>query len=841
MVAPVPWTTTMGIKRLFEEANIDARVIGASKADAAVKQLEKNNNYRAIIINWAEGGTAGMELACAVKELGERTVVAYQAEWQRDDLCRALQLGVDSILHDPFTIDELMGDLDALESDGISITRSRVLEEGGPSLLDPDPTLWVKEADSFRDRIMGLAKQLHRPWSESITAEAEEFAVTIRRAARTDELSPEMARATMAVIDRGRDRLPAIAKEFGIHAKDLVRVINAVQEYTDDPQKKDQILLLMNEVIQKGEEARDKFMESGKLVVLKRVARMVVKNRGEMPPNRDPFNETLKKFLGVPVSVLEQMEPEERHEFASRVLFIEDEEKALELARTTVFAQILRGVDVLSVTDEHISALAALLGIRKRLRGLDIDSLIAAIATLNPKPLLAEIDLKDLTPFRTTISPPRNEVEENLMVILDRLIGAAKIMGEVDIRRLTALASAIRAETAVLIGRPTWQTLFDALTHEGDRRSAKLLERITFLLGARTDESHKKLLMAVKNLLDVGKNSMDAARFAEFCRQAATEALSKDVIREFASETHEEFTPGKSQRPGAAEERARVERALVIFDRLDIDLNYVRDNLPPRPRRPFPEMDREEVTQLRVLAGAVENVDELDRHEVMKRYLIEHVVESEQVEVLRHFLGAGPAFDFIRGNYASLPPPLVTPEQPTDAPAGRSTMNSMDLSDTPDLENWSSTTRPPALKTEAPGGEKDGSPKASAQRSRPERPVLDLERIERLVAEGDLDEATEALNATPDNAVNLADGLNCVALNLYLSKRRRAAHAMWVRALKAAPKQANILFNMARLQYDIGRMAEARALLKRLLRYRPHLTPGRELYIKVRKKMQRGS
>jgi len=840
----------MGIKRLFEEADIDARVIGASKADAAIKQLEKNDRYRAIIINWAEGGTAGMELACAVKEMGERTVVAYQTHWDRDDLCRALQLGVDSILHDPFTIEEVMADLDALDNDGLSISRSRILEEGGPSLLEPDPSLWVKEADSFRDRIMGLAKQLHRPWSENLAEEAEEFAVMIRRAARTDELSPEMARATMAVIDRGRDRLPAIAKEFQVPAKDLVRVMNAVQEYTGDAAKKDEILLLMTEVIQKGEEARAREFESGKLVVLKRVARMVVKNQGAMPKNRDPFNETLKKFLGIPVKVLAQLAPEERQEFASRLLFIEEEEEALELSRITIFVYILRGVDVYPVTDDHITGLAALLGVRKRIRGLDIDRLINKIGTLNPNPSLVEMDLKDLAPFRTTISPPRNEVEENLMVILDRLIGAAKVLGEVDVRRLTALASAIRSESSVLIGRPTWKSLFDALTHEGDRRTEKLLERITFFLGARTPESHKKLVSAVKNLLDVGKNSMDAARFAEFCRQAASEALSKEVIREFASETHEEFTPDKNQRPGAAEERARVERALTIFDRLDIDLEYIRENLPPRPRRPFPELERDEVTRLRVLAGAVENVDEHDQHEVMKRYLIDHAVEGDQLDALRHFLGSSPAYEFIRSQYASLPPPPVRPELPKDEAAAVGTMNRMDMSDTPDLDGWSTesqpsmTSRPPALKTAVPESKQAaGNPqeRTRAKRTPPPRPTLDLERIERLVAEGDLDEATEALKGMPDNAINLADGLNCVALNLYLSGRRRAAHSLWVRAIKAAPKQPNVLYNMAHLQYEIGRMAEARALLKRLLRFRPHLTPARKLYVKIRTEMQRKS
>lgn len=217
------------------------------------------------------------------------------------------------------------------------------------------------------------------------------------------------------------------------------------------------------------------------------------------------------------------------------------------------------------------------------------------------------------------------------------------------------------------------------------------------------------------------------------------------------------------------------------------------------------------------------------------------------MDVLRHFLGASPAYEFIRDQYASLPPPPARPEAPREAASQGSTMNRMDNSDTPDLDGWSTdvqpsmTSRPPALKTAAPSPGQQPGPRPESRRPKraaPERPTLDLERIERLVAEGDLDEATDALKGTPDNAINLADGLNCVALNLYLSGRRRAAHAMWVRAIKAAPKQPNVLYNMAHLQYEIGRMAEARALLKRLLRFRPHLTPARKLYIKIRSEMQ---
>ena len=44
LVAPVQWTRTMAIKRLFEEREVPARIIGAGTAEAAISQLKKMTN-----------------------------------------------------------------------------------------------------------------------------------------------------------------------------------------------------------------------------------------------------------------------------------------------------------------------------------------------------------------------------------------------------------------------------------------------------------------------------------------------------------------------------------------------------------------------------------------------------------------------------------------------------------------------------------------------------------------------------------------------------------------------------------------------------------------------------
>ena len=83
----------MSVKRLFEESEYPVRVVGSSKMDAALSQLDKNDDYHAVLIDWDEAPDDGLALSCAIKERGEPVVVAYQAHWSRDDVRRALQLG----------------------------------------------------------------------------------------------------------------------------------------------------------------------------------------------------------------------------------------------------------------------------------------------------------------------------------------------------------------------------------------------------------------------------------------------------------------------------------------------------------------------------------------------------------------------------------------------------------------------------------------------------------------------------------------------------------------------------------------------------------------------------
>jgi len=113
--------------------------------------------------------------------------------------------------------------------------------------------------------------------------------------------------------------------------------------------------------------------------------------------------------------------------------------------------------------------------------------------------------------------------------------------------------------------------------------------------------------------------------------------------------------------------------------------------------------------------------------------------------------------------------------------------------------------------------------------------------VESAVERGAIDEVVRALQACPDGAAGLADGLNLTALHLYIAGRRAAAGALWTRAVRLAPRQANILFNLARLKAEMGQSDDARLLLKRVLTLRPHLTPGRLLFARLQAELQQGA
>ena len=113
------------------------------------------------------------------------------------------------------------------------------------------------------------------------------------------------------------------------------------------------------------------------------------------------------------------------------------------------------------------------------------------------------------------------------------------------------------------------------------------------------------------------------------------------------------------------------------------------------------------------------------------------------------------------------------------------------------------------------GGGADHPPRNRAKRAErtrepnPELPLngdgsLDLVALKAMVRTGRLKEAARMLHACNDVVEGLAEGLNLVALHAFTSDRQRAAHMLWSKAEKLSPESPNILFNLARLRYNLA-------------------------------------
>ena len=330
----------MGIKKMFENIEMSVRIVGAGTLDAALSQIRKNPNYTALIIDWDEAGTNGVELACAVKEETELPVVVFQKEWGRDDLRRALQLGVDILFPHTFSPHDLFTELQTLKETGQSPSRKRIIEKAGEELLQPDPELWTDQAENWRDRMMGLADQLIRPWSEETVNRASHLESTVVRGSEFEQIPPHLARAMLEVVECGRDRLPEIAGQYQIPASELSKMIQQMERFCRKHGGLSKLPLLIDEVIKKNEQ--NDAQTPPQLSLLHRVSRVVIRAQGKPSHRQDALNETIRKFTGVPIKLLEQFSMELRFKLALGILNAQNFEQAIDRIGYFVMGLILR-------------------------------------------------------------------------------------------------------------------------------------------------------------------------------------------------------------------------------------------------------------------------------------------------------------------------------------------------------------------------------------------------------------------------------------------------------------------------------------------------------------------
>jgi CheY-like chemotaxis protein/tetratricopeptide (TPR) repeat protein len=626
----------MGIKRLFENLEIPVRIVGAGTLDAALSQIRKNPNYSALIIDWDEAGVKGVELACAVKEETELPVVVFQSNWTRDDLCRALQLGVDILFPDSFSPHDLFTELQTLKETGQSPSRARILSKAGEDLLQPDPELWTNQAENWRDRMMGLADQLIRPWSEETVNRASHLESTVIRGSEFDQVPNHFARAMLEVVECGRDRIPEISNQYRIPSLELSKMLTSMEDFCRKHGGLSKLPLLIDEMIKKN---RDLDGQSPpQLSLLHRVSRVVIRAQGKPSHRQDALNETIRKFLGVPLGILQELPTEHRFKLALGLLNLESFEQAVDRIGYFVMGLILKRLRREQASQLDIVALNSLLGFDARYTSIQIKSLVRNLAVLNPIPSLHFVELSDIRLALPLLEQMELENGAALHSAIEQLSDMGRTMGPIDQKRLRDLLNAVKYELPVLLARPSWISLYRLLTSDVSPELESLRSRFIFIVGARKSVARERLVVALRHLIEVGRYVMDAARFAELCRNSTMGRLDASIIEDYVDDINEEFTIPPSNRAGAAEERAVLEQAISGFQGFNIDLDGVKDNLPPHLIE-MPELSPLEEARLRVMAAGI-NLAEEDRHfPMLKHFLRGHSLHPEELDALVTLVG----------------------------------------------------------------------------------------------------------------------------------------------------------------------------------------------------------
>lgn len=737
LVAPVGWQTAMEVKRLFADAEPKMPVVGAASVEAAINRLEEKPRCVAVLIHFAEQSKAAIELMCRMKERWRRPVVAFHPAWHRDDVRRALQLGADCLLGWPFAPGEVLGDLQALQRDGVSLTRKALLERGGPELIQPDPALWNESDDDWRGRLSTLAERLRAPSSDAQQGRVTRLdpAEALNRAVG-GPLDPHLAAATVAGMRAGVVAVPRIATEYGVDARRLEQTVTAVLDVADEGQRAG-IMALLDDLARSAVVAQD----AGVMVQLRRAAQVTLQAGGaHSGGNEDLLSTALSRATGVPVAALAGLSNADRVEVAGRLVVADDDEEVLAQVRLTIFAALVRQLGERRPAPHDLAAMSALLGLRPGVSGIRPPELVRLLARLDPPQALHDVDLTRLAPLRDAVPRPGNALDQLLGRALDELIRAAEPMGLIDQTRFVGLLRSLKEGSQVLVGPVTWRAIAALIGGQrgpaaDDERAVKLARRIERLLGVGASDARVRVTRALVELAGRQRNPMDVSRFIAWCRDAAAGVIATAA-------------PPIDQPPGAS-----------VLD----GLHRVVEPPPATRSGPLLLDPRGPATRSGPMAA-----------------LAQPVTTSGAMAAL--------------ARTAANPPAAST----RGASAGRT------AADPPD---WL-TRMADAPNASAPG-------------------VLAL--LER----GDLDGARGLAAGLADEDPATFEVLNRVALALFVAGRPAEADPLWTRAAALAPSSPNILFHLARLRFEQGRLAEARLLVRQVLALRPHLTPARALHGRI--------
>ncbi|MFN3201173.1 MAG: tetratricopeptide repeat protein [Bradymonadia bacterium] len=230
-------TELLSLARVCSEHGFD--VINARTVDQAKSKLEaEGDSFEVLLMHWQLPRAGAMHLTLTAHELGQsapRFVMVFCGSWQRQDLRKGLQLGIDAFLTNPISPETLDTELSMLHSTGSSLTRSRILEDAGTAGLTYDPRLWAGELTRREDEALAhhAQDQLER--------------LALRRRQRLEMLKGDLARlsggepdplilqALQEVLQSDTPEIGAVAQSWGVDGDLLSQLYSLLQDPHESP------------------------------------------------------------------------------------------------------------------------------------------------------------------------------------------------------------------------------------------------------------------------------------------------------------------------------------------------------------------------------------------------------------------------------------------------------------------------------------------------------------------------------------------------------------------------------------------------------------------------------
>lgn len=519
-------TAILALKRALEAVEV-AEVVGASGLDGAIDRLDAQP-VEAVLLHWALPGGQALRTALRIGERSQRPrLIAFQARWSRDDLGRALQLGVDALLPSPVHGDAL---LEALER---PVGVHAAIQTHGVGLLEGADDLWLTEpSDIWRARMVRLAAAVRRRFAA--THEERVHALHQRlEAAAGAALTVSIAKAVLAVVEQGDEVLPRVADTWQIEPALLARLVRRAGRFADATVGPDGLPLMLRDLLEVLRRRVERVRADG-LARLQRAARATLQRVRRDEPG--PLLEVLAEMLGVPRDSLLDLPAARLQRLAARLLLEEDEDAALEHAREVLLAHLVRRAAG-GVHAEDVEGLAALLDLKPGVGGLQTGALLARLGVLNPEPELQDLDLSGLRPYGVALRARGEQpVLDELRATVTTLVSAAAPGGSIDTARVAELLSAIERDEATLVGRSTWASLVRALEAPDRPPADEVVERLLFALGGRGAADTAPLRTAMRDLLTVRRSALDLGRFLLVCREALARPLDLRSLRSMVGE-----------------------------------------------------------------------------------------------------------------------------------------------------------------------------------------------------------------------------------------------------------------------------------------------------------------